>query len=72
MGTDDKLSNKAQEWAGKAKEGIGNATGDDDLVAEGRADQVKAEVKRVVQVVKDAAGDVADGVKDAAKNATKD
>lgn len=69
MGTDDKLSNKAQEWAGKAKEGIGNVTGDDDLVAEGRADQVKAGVKRVVEAVKDAAADVADNVTDAAKNA---
>ena len=37
MGLGDKISNKAQETTGKAKEGIGNATDNDRLRAEYRA-----------------------------------
>ena len=37
------LGDKAQEFGGKAKEGIGEAVGNDDLANEGRADQVKAQ-----------------------------
>ena len=29
MGTDDKISNKAEELKGKAKEGVGRATDDE-------------------------------------------
>lgn len=29
MGTDDKIQNKAQELAGKGKEAVGDATGDE-------------------------------------------
>ncbi|NKF32990.1 CsbD family protein, partial [Pseudomonas sp. BGM005] len=43
MGLDDKIKNAAQDIAGKAKEAIGNATDNDKLVAEGKADQVKAD-----------------------------
>ena len=39
MGLDDKIDNKAQEVAGKVKEGAGTATNDPDLDAEGRQDQ---------------------------------
>ena len=37
MGTGDKISNKAEELAGKAKEAAGDVTGDADLEAEGKA-----------------------------------
>ncbi len=54
MGLDDKIKNAAQDIAGKAKEAIGNATDNDKLVAEGKADQAKAHVKKAGENVKDA------------------
>ena len=54
MGTDDKAQNTAQDWKGKAKEAAGDATGDRDLEAEGRADQSKADLKQAGEKVKDA------------------
>jgi uncharacterized protein YjbJ (UPF0337 family) len=54
VGTDDKLGNKAQELGGKAKEGLGEATDDEQLQAEGRSDQTKADVKQAGEKVKDA------------------
>ncbi|HVE93442.1 MAG TPA: CsbD family protein [Acidimicrobiales bacterium] len=62
MGTDDKLSNKAQDLKGKAKEAIGDATNNDDLEAKGKSDQAKASVKDVGEKVKDAVGDVKDAI----------
>ena len=57
MGTDDKISNAAENAKGKAKEGVGNVTGDDDLKAEGKADQTKSDLKQAGEKVKDAFGD---------------
>ena len=54
MGTDDKLSNKAQDMKGKAKEATGRATDDEDLQAEGRGDQSAADLKQAGEKVKDA------------------
>ena len=54
MGTDDKADNKLQELGGKAKEGIGNATGDENLAAQGRNDQSKSNLKQAGEKVKDA------------------
>lgn len=54
MGLDDKIKNAAQEIAGKAKEVIGNATDNDKLAAEGKADQSKANLKQAGEDVKDA------------------
>ncbi|WP_316296692.1 CsbD family protein [Clavibacter michiganensis] len=53
MGLDDKIKNAAQDLTGKAKEAIGNATDNDKLVAEGKADQVKADAKKAGEDVKD-------------------
>lgn len=53
MGLDDKIKNAAQDLTGKAKEAIGNATDNDKLVAEGKADQVKADAKKAGENVKD-------------------
>ena len=39
MGVDDKAKNKTQEVKGQAKEGLGRATDDQELEAEGRTDQ---------------------------------
>lgn len=54
MGLDDKIKNKAQDLAGKAKEKVGEATGNDDLRAEGQKDQAEGNVKEGVENVKDA------------------
>ena len=54
MGTDDKISNKAEELGGKVKEGVGNATGDEELQAQGEGDQMKSNVKQAGEKVKDA------------------
>jgi uncharacterized protein YjbJ (UPF0337 family) len=54
MGLKDKAKNKAQETKGKAKEQAGKASGDEDLEAEGQADQVKGNLKNAGEKVKDA------------------
>ena len=63
MGLDDKLQNKAEEAAGKVKEEVGDATGNERLEAEGQADPSEANVKQAGEKVKDAAGDVKDAFK---------
>jgi uncharacterized protein YjbJ (UPF0337 family) len=52
--TRNKTRNKAQELKGQAKEGAGRATRNRSLEAEGRADQVKANLKQAGEKVKDA------------------
>ncbi|KAJ1684630.1 hypothetical protein LUZ63_020385 [Rhynchospora breviuscula] len=54
MGADDKMDNKKDDLAGKAKEAVGNATGDDELKAQGKGDQAKSSLKDAVENVKDA------------------
>lgn len=54
MGLDDKVSNKAEEAAGKVKEGAGRATDDEELEAEGKGDQTKSNIKQAGENVKDA------------------
>jgi uncharacterized protein YjbJ (UPF0337 family) len=54
MVTDDKIENKAEELRGKVKEGVGQATDDEELEAQGRADQAKADIKQAGEKVKDA------------------
>jgi len=50
----DKARNKAQEVGGKAKETLGNVTGDKSIRDEGRSDQVKSSLKDAGEKVKDA------------------
>jgi uncharacterized protein YjbJ (UPF0337 family) len=54
MGAHDKLSNKIDDVAGKAKEAVGRATGDDKTRAEGKLDQAKSSLKDAGEKVKDA------------------
>ena len=54
MGADDKTENKIEELGGKAKEAVGNATGDEDLERQGERDQSKANLKQAGEKVKDA------------------
>lgn len=55
MGLGDDIKNKAQETKGKIKEGIGDATDNERLEAEGKMDQAKANVKQGIEDVKEAA-----------------
>lgn len=54
MGLDDKISNAAEDAKGKAKEGIGGATGDDELERQGKGDQAKSDLKDAGENIKDA------------------
>jgi uncharacterized protein YjbJ (UPF0337 family) len=54
MGLDDKIKNSAEKASGKVKEGIGDATDNERLEAEGEADQTKASLKQAGENVKDA------------------
>ncbi|WP_433226451.1 CsbD family protein [Microtetraspora malaysiensis] len=54
MGKRDKVSSKAQELKGKAKERVGEMTDDKRKEAEGKADKVKGNIKQAGEKVKDA------------------
>jgi uncharacterized protein YjbJ (UPF0337 family) len=54
MGAHSKVSNKIDDFAGKAKEAVGKVTGDDDTRAEGKLDQAKSNLKDAGEKVKDA------------------
>ncbi|AHH18556.1 CsbD-like protein [Nocardia nova SH22a] len=60
MSADD----KAEEFKGRAKEAAGSLTGDDDLKAEGQADQGSSKVKQHVDEAADKIKNAADSVKD--------
>ncbi len=54
MSGTDKAKNKAQDLGGKAKEAVGNITGDKGTRDEGRGDQAKSNLKDAGEKVKDA------------------
>lgn len=54
MGAADKARNKAQNLGGKAKEALGNVTGDPVARDEGRGDQMKSNLKDAGEKIKDA------------------
>ncbi|UFU03663.1 CsbD family protein [Ruania suaedae] len=54
MGAEDKIRNTAQDLSGKSKEAAGEATDDEQLEAEGKADQSAASLKQAGENVKDA------------------
>ncbi|QBX55219.1 CsbD family protein [Nocardioides seonyuensis] len=54
MGLDDKIQNKTEDLTGKAKEHAGKATDDESLEAEGKGDQMGANLKDAGEKVKDA------------------
>ncbi len=53
MSTEDKLGNKAEELKGQAKEHVGGATGNEDMQAEGKADQASGNLKQAGEKIKD-------------------
>ena len=54
MSDSDKVSNKVQEVKGRVKEGVGDATDNEQLQGEGKADQAKGNLKQAGEKVKDA------------------
>ncbi|WP_084130733.1 CsbD family protein [Demequina sp. NBRC 110055] len=54
MSGTDRLSNAAEDAKGKLKEGFGKATDNEQMEAEGKADQAKADLKDKVEDGKDA------------------
>lgn len=60
--TTDKLKGLANEAVGNIKQGIGNATGNDRLVAEGKAQELKGEAQKTAGEVKDGVKNVADKI----------
>ncbi|WP_277211405.1 CsbD family protein [Isoptericola croceus] len=54
MGIDDKAKHTAEEAAGKIKEASGKVSDNEELEAEGKADQSKANLKKAGDDVKDA------------------
>jgi uncharacterized protein YjbJ (UPF0337 family) len=54
MGNDEKADNKIEEIRGKAKEAVGDATGDEALERQGEREQSKANLKQAGEKVKDA------------------
>ncbi|MEU4425523.1 CsbD family protein [Actinoplanes sp. NPDC024001] len=54
MSFEDKANNKAEEVGGKVKEGVGRATDDEQLEAEGKADQTSSNLKQAGEKIKDA------------------
>ncbi len=54
MAAEDKAARKATEVKGKIKEGVGRATDDEELEAEGQVDQAEGNLKQAGDKVKDA------------------
>ncbi|WP_426186452.1 CsbD family protein [Microbacterium sp. TWP3-1-2b2] len=54
MGIGDKAKHAAEDAAGHVKEGVGKATDNEKLEAEGKTDQAKADLKQAGDKAKDA------------------
>jgi len=64
-GTGDKAKGKIEELKGRVKKGVGGATDDRDLQAEGELDAAKGKGRQAWGDVKNAGKKVKDAVKDA-------
>ena len=53
MSESDKIKNSTDSKLGKAKEKLGDVTGNEDMQAEGQADKSKADLKQAGEKVKD-------------------
>ncbi|WP_062211863.1 CsbD family protein [Demequina oxidasica] len=57
MGLGDKIGNAAEDAKGKGKEAFGKATDNEQMEAEGKLDQAKADAKNKVEDAKDSAAE---------------
>ena len=69
-GTGDKLEGKVDEFTGNVKQGVGKATGDSELEAEGQMDEAAGKGKGLIGGAKDALQDAGDAIGDVADAAT--
>lgn len=60
--TTDKIKGLANEAVGNIKQGVGNVTGNDKLVAEGKAQELKGEAQKTIGDGKDGAKNLADKI----------
>ncbi|MGU3362002.1 CsbD family protein [Methylobacterium sp. M6A4_1b] len=60
--TTDKLKGLANEAVGNLKQGVGNITGNDKLVVEGKVQELKGEAQKTVGEAKDGVASVVDKV----------
>lgn len=63
----DDLKNTAKDAKGRAEEAAGAVTGDKELKAEGKADQLKADAAKAFDKVKDEAEEAGKKVEEGAK-----
>lgn len=63
MGLGDKISNKAQEVSGQAKQKLGEATGDERLKGAGEQQENSSNVQQAGEHLKDAKDDLLGGDK---------
>jgi uncharacterized protein YjbJ (UPF0337 family) len=63
MGIGDKIQNKVEELTGKGKAAAGDATDNERLEAEGRAEESGAHVKQSGENIKDALREASQAVK---------
>ena len=54
MGLTDKIKNKTESLEGEGKKKLGDATDNEQMQAEGKADQMKGDLKGAGEKVKDA------------------
>ncbi|MCU1311082.1 MAG: CsbD-like protein [Candidatus Angelobacter sp.] len=59
----DRIKGKAQDIKGRVKRQVGEWTGDEELQAEGTAEQAGGKVQNIAGKVKDAARNVKDDIK---------
>jgi uncharacterized protein YjbJ (UPF0337 family) len=69
--TSDKIKGTANEAMGKAKQGIGEATGSDRMKGEGTVQEVKGKGQQAMGDAKDAAKEATDRAAAAARRATE-
>ncbi len=62
MVSTDKIKGKLEEVGGKIKEGVGDATDNDSLEAEGKGDQMSGKGQQVGGDVKEGLGNLKDDV----------
>lgn len=58
----DDIKNKAEEFGGKAKEGLGDLTDNEKLENEGKADQTKSDIKQGIEELGDKVKEAGDKV----------
>jgi len=63
------MSNDAENLKGRAKEAVGDLTGNDRMQREGKTDQASANVKDKIEGVVGNAEEAVDGVKDRVQDA---